>query len=132
MRVWLGYEYKVFYPKQVIFFSIHVFFLFIFFSINNVKKTLKRSYEIVKGGEFFFSEKRQLKRGIIGMKIWVQHKIVWKCARQLYLPLLLKYSLMVENLLEKLTKKRRQAFYKLIDVHSGINALDESISSVNM
>ena len=41
----------------------------------------------------------------------------------------LKYSLTVESLLEILTKRRSQAFYKLIDVHSVTNVIGENISS---
>ena len=41
----------------------------------------------------------------------------------------LKVSLTVENLLEILTKRRSQAFYKLIDVHSVTNVIGENISS---
>ena len=40
---------------------------------------------------------------------------------------ILKYSLMVENLLEILTKRRGQEFYKLIDVHSVTIVLGEGI-----
>ena len=42
----------------------------------------------------------------------------------------LKVSLTVESLLEILTKKRRQGFYKLTDVHSVINVIRKSISSI--
>ena len=42
----------------------------------------------------------------------------------------LKYSLTVESLLEILTKRRSQPFYKLIDVHSMVNVLGESISTI--
>ena len=42
----------------------------------------------------------------------------------------LKYSLTVESLLEILTKRRCQAFYKLIDVHSVTNVIGESISTM--
>ena len=45
---------------------------------------------------------------------------------------ILKDSLMVESLLEILTKRRSQAFYKLTDVHSVTNVLGEIISSINM
>ena len=41
----------------------------------------------------------------------------------------LKVSLTAENLLEILTKRRSQAFYKLIDVHSVTNVIGENISS---
>ena len=41
---------------------------------------------------------------------------------------ILKYSLTVESLLEILTNRRGQAFYKLIDVHSVTNVIGESIS----
>ena len=44
----------------------------------------------------------------------------------------LKVSLTVENLLEILTKRRSQAFYKLIDVHSVVNVIGESISAIRM
>ena len=44
----------------------------------------------------------------------------------------LKVSLTLESLLEILTKRRSQAFYKLIDVHSVINIIGESISSIRM
>ena len=37
---------------------------------------------------------------------------------------------MVESLLEMLTKRRRQAFYKPIDLHSLTNAADDGISSI--
>ena len=40
----------------------------------------------------------------------------------------LKVSLTVESLLEILTNRRGQAFYKLIDVHSVTNVIGESIS----
>ena len=42
----------------------------------------------------------------------------------------LKVSLTVESLLEILTKKRSQGFYKLTDVHSVINVIRKSISSI--
>ena len=45
---------------------------------------------------------------------------------------ILKYSLTVESLLEILTNRRIQAFYKLIDVHSVTNIIWESISSIRM
>ena len=45
---------------------------------------------------------------------------------------ILKYSLVVESLLEILTKRRNQAFYKLVDVRSVTNVLWESISAVSM
>ena len=45
---------------------------------------------------------------------------------------ILKDSLMVESLLEILTKRRSQAFYKLIDIKSVKNVLGEIISSTNM
>ena len=45
---------------------------------------------------------------------------------------ILRDSLMVENLLEILTTRRGQTFYKLIDAHSVTNALGEIISSINM
>ena len=35
---------------------------------------------------------------------------------------------MVESLLEILTKRRSQTFYKLVDVHSVANAIQKSIS----
>ena len=38
---------------------------------------------------------------------------------------ILKWSLMVGNLLEIITKRRDQRFYKPIDVNSVINAVDE-------
>ena len=44
----------------------------------------------------------------------------------------LKVSLMLESLLEILTKRKSQAFYKLIDVHSVIDVIGESISSMRM
>ena len=44
----------------------------------------------------------------------------------------LKVSLTVESLLEILTKRRSQAFYKLIDAHSVTNVIGESISSIRM
>ena len=44
----------------------------------------------------------------------------------------LKHSLVVESLLDILTKRRNQAFYKLIDVHSLTNVLCGSISVVSM
>ena len=43
----------------------------------------------------------------------------------------LKVSLTVESLMEVLTR-RCEAFYKLIDVHSVINVIGESISSMRM
>ena len=42
----------------------------------------------------------------------------------------LKVSLTVESSLEILTKKRSQGFYKLTDVHSVINVIRKSISSI--
>ena len=45
---------------------------------------------------------------------------------------ILKDSLMVESLLEILTKRRSETFYKLIDVHSVTNVFGEIISSINM
>ena len=45
---------------------------------------------------------------------------------------ILKDSLMAESLLEILTKRRGQVFYKLIDVHSVKNVLGEIISSISM
>ena len=46
---------------------------------------------------------------------------------------ILKYSLVVESFLEILKKrKKKQAFYKLIDVHFMTNVLWESISVVSM
>ena len=39
---------------------------------------------------------------------------------------------MVESLLEILTKRRSQVFYKPVDVHSVTNAIGESISSITM
>ena len=44
----------------------------------------------------------------------------------------LKVSLTLESLLEILTKRRSQAFYKLIDVHSVVNVIGESISAIRM
>ena len=43
-----------------------------------------------------------------------------------------KDSLIVESLLEILTKRKSQAFYKFTDVHSVTNVLGEIISSLNM
>ena len=45
---------------------------------------------------------------------------------------ILKYSLTVESLLEILTKRRSQAYDKLMDVHFVTNFIGESISSVGM
>ena len=45
---------------------------------------------------------------------------------------ILKYSLTVESLLEILTNRRSQAFYKLVDVHSVTNVIGKSISSIRM
>ena len=45
---------------------------------------------------------------------------------------ILKDSSMVENLLKTLTKRRSQAFYKLVDVQSVTIVLGEKISSMNM
>ena len=39
---------------------------------------------------------------------------------------------MVESLLEILTKRRSQTFYKPVDVDSVTNAIGESISSISM
>ena len=39
---------------------------------------------------------------------------------------------MVESLLEILTKRRGQTFYRSIDVHSVTNAIDESISLISI
>ena len=44
----------------------------------------------------------------------------------------LKYSFMVESLLEILTKTGNQALYKLIDVLSVANVPGNSISSISM
>ena len=38
---------------------------------------------------------------------------------------------MAESLPEKLTKKRSQTFYKLVDVHSMTNVVGKNISSVS-
>ena len=45
---------------------------------------------------------------------------------------ILRYSLKVESLPEILTKRRSQAFYKSVDVHSLTNANGESISSISI
>ena len=45
---------------------------------------------------------------------------------------ILKYSLVVESLINILRKRRNQAFCKLIDVHSVTNVLCKSISVVSM
>ena len=45
---------------------------------------------------------------------------------------ILKYLLAVESLLEILTNRRSQAFYKLVDVHSVTNVIGKSISSIRM
>ena len=45
---------------------------------------------------------------------------------------ILKQSLMVERLLEILTKRRNESFYKPIDVHSVTNFKGEIISSISM
>ena len=39
---------------------------------------------------------------------------------------------MVESLLEILTEERSQTFYKPTDIHSTINVVGESISSISM
>ena len=39
---------------------------------------------------------------------------------------------MVESLLEILTKRRKQTFCKPVDVHSVVNAIGESISSISI
>ena len=44
----------------------------------------------------------------------------------------LKYLLAMESLIEILTKRRSQAFYKLIDAHSVTNFRGESTSSISM
>ena len=44
----------------------------------------------------------------------------------------LKYLLAMESLIEILIKRRSQAFYKLIDVHSETNFKGESTSSISM
>ena len=44
---------------------------------------------------------------------------------------ILTQSLMVDNLLEILTKKRREVFCKPIDFHSLANAVSEGISSIS-
>ena len=49
--------------SKSVFLTVHV--------INDIKKTLKRSYKMVKGGKLFFSEKRWLKKGVMRMKTWV-------------------------------------------------------------
>ena len=45
---------------------------------------------------------------------------------------ILKDSFMVESLLEILTKRRSQAFYKFIDIHYVTNVLGKIIFSINM
>ena len=45
---------------------------------------------------------------------------------------ILKQSLMVESLLEILTERRSQAFYKPVDVHSVRNAIGDSIFSTSI
>ena len=45
---------------------------------------------------------------------------------------ILKYSLVVESLINILLKRRNQTFYKLIDVHSVTNVLCKNISVVSM
>ena len=40
---------------------------------------------------------------------------------------ILKYALAVESLPEILTNRRSQAFYKLIDVHSVANVIEERV-----
>ena len=45
---------------------------------------------------------------------------------------ILKYSWMMESLLEVLTKRRSQAFQKHIGFHSVTNVLGVSISSISM
>ena len=45
---------------------------------------------------------------------------------------ILKYSLTVESLLEVLTNRRSQAFYKFIDVLSETNVIGESFYSLWM
>ena len=45
---------------------------------------------------------------------------------------ILKYLLTVDSLLEILRKRWSLAFNKLIDVHSVINVIEESISSIRM
>ena len=45
---------------------------------------------------------------------------------------ILKQSLAVERLLEILTKRRTQTFYKPVDVHSLRNAIGDSISSTSI
>ena len=44
----------------------------------------------------------------------------------------LKNSLTVESLLEILTNRGTQAFYKLMNVHSENNVIGESISSITI
>ena len=44
----------------------------------------------------------------------------------------LKYSLMVESLIEISTKRRSQALYRFIDVHDVTNVIGEGISSISM
>ena len=45
---------------------------------------------------------------------------------------ILKYAMMVESLLEILTKRRSQSFYKPVDVHSVTNAKGGIVSSISM
>ena len=45
---------------------------------------------------------------------------------------ILKYSFTMESLLEMLTKRRSQSFYKLVDVHFVTKFIGESISSISM
>ena len=42
---------------------------------------------MVKGDNFFFSEKRWLKKSIMGMKVWIWYGIVCKCAWWIHLTL---------------------------------------------
>ena len=44
----------------------------------------------------------------------------------------IKQPLMVESLLEILTKRRNQVLYKSLDVHSMTNAIGKSISSISI
>ena len=44
----------------------------------------------------------------------------------------LKYSLMVESLIEISTKRRSQVLYRFIDVHDVTNVIGEGISSRSM
>ena len=79
------------------------------------------------------SEKNCYCRGITRsyIQMTLQTQKIYQCSSMRNVGIL-KQSLMMGSLLEILTKRRSQAFYKPIDVHSVRNAIGESISSTSI